>query len=174
VVHLLQRAQEAGALPAGFGVDQAVRLWRIMSASARAIQRYRPETYPGRALVFVAKQSEREGVGPDLGWGRLTAGVEVVELEARHATLLRGPALQIIADVLGADLRRRRRISAAVESGEREPIESLPAGHVHAWPNGTRIVAQTQTEAEHAQIHSFEPALSSQEEEPVAIERELR
>jgi FkbM family methyltransferase len=101
VRYLLQRARTAGALPEGFGIDQAVRLWRLIRAHADAIQSYEPGSYPGRLILFAATGSERGGVGPDLGWGSLVAGgIELVTLDSRHSTVLRGSALQTIVEVL--------------------------------------------------------------------------
>ncbi|HEX7180880.1 MAG TPA: amino acid adenylation domain-containing protein [Thermoanaerobaculia bacterium] len=101
VRYLLRRAQEAGALPAGFGIDQAVRMWRIVCANARALKSYQPGLYPGRVLLFVANESSRSGLPSDLGWGRLTAGgVDKVMLDARHSTVLHGSALQTIVEFL--------------------------------------------------------------------------
>ncbi|HYO14895.1 MAG TPA: amino acid adenylation domain-containing protein, partial [Thermoanaerobaculia bacterium] len=109
VRHLLRRATEAGALPPGFGVDQAVRLWRMVSANVQAFRTYEPGAYPGRAVLFVAHQSSRAGLSPDLGWGRLaTGGVERVALEARHSTVLHGASLDTIVDRLRRDLAKRR------------------------------------------------------------------
>ncbi|RPH55963.1 hypothetical protein EHM82_04295, partial [bacterium] len=98
---LLQRAREAGALPAGFGIDQAVRFWRLVRANTDAIQLYQPEVYPGRLTLFAAKDVDRPDVGPDLGWGRLaTGGVELVTIDAGHAALLRGSALRDVTERL--------------------------------------------------------------------------
>jgi amino acid adenylation domain-containing protein len=109
VRYLLRRAQESGALPPGFGVDQAVRTWRIVDATAKAIKKYEAQAYPGRPLLFVAGQSRRDGLEPDLGWGRVAAGgVEQIPLEARHSTVLRGAALETIVERLKAYLVEER------------------------------------------------------------------
>ncbi len=105
---ILRRAQEKGAVPADFGVEQAVRLWRVASVNLRASQLYQAAVYPGRLTLLAAEQSQREGVGPDLGWGPLAAGgIERLTIEARHATLLRGSGLEAVAEALRGCLRRR-------------------------------------------------------------------
>ena len=109
VRYLLRRAKETGALPPGFGVDQAVRLWAIVRANARAFQSYEPETYPGPVVLFVASESSRAGLPPDLGWDRLVAGgVERVLLDARHSTVLHGASLDTIVGWLRRDLAKPR------------------------------------------------------------------
>jgi thioesterase domain-containing protein len=121
VRYLLQRAQTAGALPEGFGIDQAVRLWRLIRAHADAVQSYEPGSYPGRLILFAATDSERDGVGPDLGWGRLaTGGIELVTLDARHSTVLRGSAVRTIANVLTRCLDGGERMLLAPSSSSAE------------------------------------------------------
>ena len=101
VEYLLRRAKEAGALPAGFGLDQAVRLWQLVCANTEAFQRYEAGIYPGSAILFVAQESSRSGLPPDLGWDRVTTGgVERVMIDAKHSTVLYGPSLETIVDRL--------------------------------------------------------------------------
>jgi thioesterase domain-containing protein len=101
---VLRRGKEAGALPADFGIDQAVRLWRVVRAGLSSVQFFRPGTYSGAATLFVAEGTSRPDTGPDLGWRRfITGGIERIAIDSRHAAVLRGSALQEIAD----GLRRR-------------------------------------------------------------------
>jgi thioesterase domain-containing protein len=95
---VLRRSQEAGALPADFGVDQALRLWRVVRANLLSVQAYRPGTCSASALLFVVADPARPDPGPDLGWRPfLQGGIESLTVEARHSTMLHGEALQTIA-----------------------------------------------------------------------------
>jgi amino acid adenylation domain-containing protein len=101
---VLQRGKENGALPANFGIDQAVRLWRVVRVSLSSGQLFEPRIYSGAAALFVAEDTSRPDAGPDLGWSRfIQGGIERIPIDARHSTVLRGPALQDIAQ----ELRRR-------------------------------------------------------------------
>jgi amino acid adenylation domain-containing protein len=116
VRRLLERAREAGALPPGFGIDQAVRLWSLVGANAGAYRSYEPKRYPGKLTLFVARESGLAGLPPDLGWGRLAAELERVMLDARHSTVLHGTSLDTIVDRLRLDL-------AVTETATRDLLE---------------------------------------------------
>jgi amino acid adenylation domain-containing protein len=104
VRYVLRRGKESGALPADFGIDQAVRLWQVIRVSLTSVQLFRPRIYSGPATLVVAEGTSRPDTGPDLGWRRFIKGnIERIAIDARHATVLRGEALQTITE----ELRRR-------------------------------------------------------------------
>ena len=76
---------------------------RIVHAHLRAVRRWTPKPYDGRALLFAA---HRSGVARDatLGWGPLLPRLSVIEIEADHFSLLREPAIDEIARELHAAL----------------------------------------------------------------------
>ncbi len=101
VRYVLRRGKETGALPAGFGVDQAVRLWKVVRANLSSVQFYEPGPYSGPATLFLAENTSRPDTGPYLGWRRyITGDIERIPIDARHSTVLHGTGLQTIADEL--------------------------------------------------------------------------
>jgi len=76
---------------------------RIVHAHLRAVRRWTPKPYDGRTLLFAAHQ---HGVVRDatLGWGSLMPQLSVIEVEADHFSLLREPAIHLVAEKLRAAL----------------------------------------------------------------------
>jgi thioesterase domain-containing protein len=76
---------------------------RIVHAHLRAVRRWTPKPYDGRAILFAAHQN---GVIRDatLGWGPLLPRLSVIEIEADHFSLLREPAIDEVAHKLHAAL----------------------------------------------------------------------
>jgi thioesterase domain-containing protein len=76
---------------------------RIVYTHLRAVRRWTPKPYDGRAILFAAHQ---HGVARDvtLGWGRLLPRLSVIEVEADHFSLLREPAVDEVAEKLRAAL----------------------------------------------------------------------
>ncbi|HZI49810.1 MAG TPA: thioesterase domain-containing protein, partial [Pyrinomonadaceae bacterium] len=72
---------------------------RIVCTHLGAAARWTPKPYDGRAILFAARQS---GVVHDatLGWGPLLPRLSVIEVEADHFSLLRGPAIDEVAEKL--------------------------------------------------------------------------
>jgi amino acid adenylation domain-containing protein len=85
------------------GLDPTHR--RLRQAHWQATQRYRPNPYPGRALLFRAREQPLLiSHDPEMGWGKLArGGVEVVEFAGTHGQSLQGPH----AGIVGAEVRRR-------------------------------------------------------------------
>ncbi|MFL6313358.1 MAG: amino acid adenylation domain-containing protein [Terriglobales bacterium] len=79
---------------------------RIVHAHLRAVRRWSPKPYDGRALLFAAHQ---RGVVRDatLGWGPLLPQLSVIEVEADHFSLLREPAVDEVARKIYAALAGR-------------------------------------------------------------------
>jgi amino acid adenylation domain-containing protein len=105
---VVEKARAAGALEAlgpGVGEEQIGRLFRVFRANVRAVRAYRPEPYPGRAVLFVTHDNpERGRLGDTLGWERLVqGGLASGELPGGHYALLREP---VVAE-LAARLRER-------------------------------------------------------------------
>ncbi|HSF40208.1 MAG TPA: amino acid adenylation domain-containing protein, partial [Thermoanaerobaculia bacterium] len=99
---LLRAAEQAGALPTGLGAEPARVLLSVYQANLEAARNYRPDPWPGRALLLRARRPEAT---PDSGWGALvTGGVEVVEIEGDHYSLLRSPRVVRLAREIEARL----------------------------------------------------------------------
>jgi amino acid adenylation domain-containing protein len=96
--HVLAAAAAAGAVPAGAGAEQVRRLWSVFRANVRAIQAYAPQPYAGR--IALVRALRHPHVEPALGWDRLVPALELIEADADHYTLLRGPAALELGRVL--------------------------------------------------------------------------
>jgi amino acid adenylation domain-containing protein len=77
---------------------------RIVHAHLRAVRRWTPKPYDGRAILFAAHQHSvvRDAT---LGWGPLLPLLSVIEVEADHFSLLREPAIDEVARKLHAALK---------------------------------------------------------------------
>jgi amino acid adenylation domain-containing protein len=76
---------------------------RIVFTHLGAVRRWTPKPYDGRAILFAAHQP---GVARDatLGWGQLMPQLSVIEVEADHFSLLREPAIDVVAEKVRAVL----------------------------------------------------------------------
>ena len=79
------------------------KVQRIVFTHLSAVRRWTPKPYNGRAILFAAHQ---HGVVRDttLGWGPLMPRLSVIEVEADHFSLLREPAIDVVAEKLRAAL----------------------------------------------------------------------
>ncbi len=104
LLHVLDRARAAGALPGG-GIEPLRRLWEVFRANALAVRRYTAAPWDGPAgclvLFGAAANPLRSRRGEALGWDLVAgAGLAVERFEAGHYTLLRPPAVQALAAAL--------------------------------------------------------------------------
>jgi thioesterase domain-containing protein len=77
----------------------------VHDANMAAIGRFRSRRYPGRLLLFkTARRGEAALYDPDYGWPAFAEHVDVHPVEGAHATLLKPPHVDAIADVLRAAL----------------------------------------------------------------------
>lgn len=75
----------------------------ISRINANAILNYRPQSYPGRAILYRARESPWSG---DLGWGKVITGqLDVQEVPGSHDTFIREPHVRVLARRLNAALR---------------------------------------------------------------------
>jgi thioesterase domain-containing protein len=83
--------------------EHFAKVERIVSTHLSAVRRWTPKPYNGRAILFAAHQ---HGVARDaiLGWGPLLPRLSVIEVEADHFSLLREPAVDVVAEKLRAAL----------------------------------------------------------------------
>ncbi len=83
----------------------------LQEAHEQADKDYVPQVYPGRAILFRAREplegrwSEWCSVDPELGWGKLVAGgLEIHEVPGNHMNMFNEPYVRIIAEKLRAYL----------------------------------------------------------------------
>ncbi len=83
------------------GPERAGRLWDVLRANYLAGKRYSPGLYAGRATVFRASKRPGALVDPTLGWSSLVeGGVNVVTVPGDHASILRSPGVERLAESL--------------------------------------------------------------------------
>ncbi len=102
----LRRLGEGAALAAAvpeesrladFHAPQLRAMLAAMRDNARAMGKYRPHPYAGKALLLRTEQSGKGG----LGWEELvTGGVDIVPIPGNHMTLLRPPHVREVASKL--------------------------------------------------------------------------
>ncbi len=117
LVHLAGLAVRAGLLEEESQEDELRFMRRrleVFRACVRAGQRYLPSPLPGRITLLRASErlhpetdEDPEGSDPYLGWGAYTCEpVAVHRVPGNHATMMSGPHLQGVADVLHSVLSK--------------------------------------------------------------------
>jgi thioesterase domain-containing protein len=89
---------------------------RTSFLDTRSLERYRPESYDGRVVLFSAAESIPGGLkdqrfdrsDPARGWDEVCPGLDVVTVPGHHLSLLDPPNVDHIAARLGGLLRSRR------------------------------------------------------------------
>ena len=84
-------------------------------------------TYPGDVVLFrIAKQPYWRIKDPSMGWGvRAQGGVATVPIPGRHQTVLREPAVSVIANYMRSRMTRVME-GAPVGAGALRPVTSVP------------------------------------------------
>ena len=103
---VLARLQSLETGPPGFGPAKLESLYETYRNNLTAMLRYRPRGGYGEGItLFRSAGVEANEVDRTLGWSRLSnSGVEVIEVEGDHYSLLSGPALIRISSVLSERL----------------------------------------------------------------------
>jgi thioesterase domain-containing protein len=104
-----------GSEGAGLELDHLDRLFQVFRANAEATVRYEPQPYEGRITYFRAADRISEyPVDPIDEWRNLAAdGVELHVAPGNHYTMLKEPAVLVLADWLKVCLKLTRRVEAA-------------------------------------------------------------
>jgi thioesterase domain-containing protein len=98
---------------------------KVDCANDRAMQRYVPQAYPGRATLFLASEPlVRYSPDPRLGWSELAAGgLEVHVVPGTHHTMLRQPHVRVLSEKLRICIHRAQ----SIDSGKHpEPALACP------------------------------------------------
>ncbi|WAM30343.1 thioesterase domain-containing protein [Myxococcus sp. NMCA1] len=97
---LLALGRRTGVLAQGVGSEQLHALYRVYESNLRALWDYQPGRYGGRVTLLRASETHVP-TGTDGGWGALAAGgVEVHELSGDHHSILRAPAVDVLAETM--------------------------------------------------------------------------
>jgi hypothetical protein len=80
----------------------------LVRIQRRALQYYRPGTYPGDLVLFSTGADEEFYPGdPTRGWGSCTAGkTTVIEVPGNHENLFENPRVQVLAQKIEEALRK--------------------------------------------------------------------
>ena len=97
----------------------------VREGCAVAEQKYRPQVYPGRVVLFRASEKALRGLDdPQEGWCKYAAdGVEVHEIDGDHGNILNEPQVKQLA----AEIRERLEKAQAEPAEEAAPVPSLSA-----------------------------------------------
>nr|QEO74679.1 condensation domain-containing protein [uncultured bacterium] len=99
---LLQEVMRKGCAPPDLNLKQLSRLFEIFRTNVRAMLSYKPGLYPGRITFFRASEQIADiSSDPATDWRNVAAdGVEVHVVPGDHYTMLREPAVQVMAEWL--------------------------------------------------------------------------
>ncbi|QRO01345.1 amino acid adenylation domain-containing protein [Archangium violaceum] len=118
---LLGVVQRGQVLGPEVGLEKLRALYRVFEHNHLAYGRYEPKPYGGSVTLLRASQSPA-GVeaSPDLGWGAVArGGIEQHVLPGDHNFFLRYPAVQGVAERLGACLERAQAADDQVQEETR-------------------------------------------------------
>ncbi|HEY0727372.1 MAG TPA: amino acid adenylation domain-containing protein, partial [Pyrinomonadaceae bacterium] len=96
---LLDEVVRKGCAPPDLNLKQLMRLFEVFRTNVRALLSYKPQFYPGRITLFRASEQIAD-LATD--WLTISEGVEVHVVPGDHYTLLREPAVQVMAERLKA------------------------------------------------------------------------
>jgi amino acid adenylation domain-containing protein len=99
---LLQEVVRRESAPPDLNLKQLTRLFEIFRANVCALLSYKPQFYPGRITFFRASEQIADiSADPAKDWRNVAAdGVEVHVVPGDHYTMLREPAVQVMAEWL--------------------------------------------------------------------------
>lgn len=103
LTYFIDQASQAGIVPTDAGMLGA-QIFRVFQANIKAVHNHRTAFFAGRlTLVRPADQIRTGALFDDqaLGWRELVDDVEVVHVPGDHAGMLRSPAVDEIAKLLG-------------------------------------------------------------------------
>jgi thioesterase domain-containing protein/aryl carrier-like protein len=118
---VMEKLREADFLPPGTGPEQLIRVLDVYRANTRAARAYVAKPWPERIVFFRTGEVTEEGPAsnprrePDLGWGRVTAGVDIHVVPGEHLTMVAEPYVQELA----------RQLAHCLEEAEKEVEEAL-------------------------------------------------
>ncbi|MFL6196330.1 MAG: thioesterase domain-containing protein [Thermoanaerobaculia bacterium] len=98
----VERLQREGIVHSGDSLAQLRRLLRVYKTNVLAFRRYAPRPYPGPiTLIRAEKAAFDPGLGPDLGWEKLSPQpVDRLDVPGDHITLLAEPHVRTLAERL--------------------------------------------------------------------------
>ncbi len=101
---LVAQLQQAGAVPPDVELEQIRNILSVYRAIVRAEQKYVPRHYGGRITLFRAERRPPDR-GPDLGWRRSAAAVDVIDVPGDHLSMIEDPSnLAVLAERLRGNL----------------------------------------------------------------------
>ena len=97
--YLLKKTKMLNILPSEVGAQQMHQLLKVFKANNQAMYSYIPQIYPGRIILFCAR--ERMKVTQVKDWEKLAVrGIEVHKIPGNHYSIIREPQVRFLADHL--------------------------------------------------------------------------
>lgn len=103
---LLEKAREAGTVPADFDAERLRRMIDMYGHNLDALARYQLRSYDGQVVMFRVRDRsmEPEGYPEELGWDEFTTGVTVVAVPGDHFTMIEPGNVEELGAALRAHL----------------------------------------------------------------------
>lgn len=99
-----ERARSAGALPADIDIESVRPIFARFARNFRALLDHRPEPYAGPVRFFRARDGGASAATA-AAWQELFVGdAEVIDVPGDHYSVMRAPALDVLARALGEQL----------------------------------------------------------------------
>jgi amino acid adenylation domain-containing protein len=102
---LLERARASEVVPDELGLSELRELFELYRTNLSALLSYEPRAYAGILTLFRSGASSSD---PAHGWTPYAAGVEVLEIEGDHYSIVNGPQVKTLAARLEGMLNGER------------------------------------------------------------------
>ena len=101
------------------GLGHLRKFGTVTEAHYWALLAYRPQPYPGPAILFRAAHMD-DSRSPSLGWKKfVTGGLEICPIQAGHGAMVKEPTVRLLAEQLELHLARARRVAWSGETTRR-------------------------------------------------------
>jgi amino acid adenylation domain-containing protein len=100
IEHIVGAARKLGRLPSDIRREDILRYIKLWKANQNALSSYEPKPYGGRIALFRAVEKlpfRYYSADPTMGWSRISASLQVIDVPGNHYTLLNEPSAREVA-----------------------------------------------------------------------------